>query len=659
MGTIEDLLYYFPRYHHDYSDIVSINELDYETIKTIKVTLGKVQNVRLKNKRVKNMQKVKAFDDDGEIDVVWFNQPFIPDILKEGDEVYFAAKLNEKSHKPQITNPEYEVAKESESTHVGRITPIYPLTEGIKQKWLRTKIKWLIDKLEFVTDLDDKLNTSIREKYNLEDLRYSITNIHFPDSKDTLFKARNRLAFEEMLAIQLKLEKLRKEHLKSKAPIIHIDEKNSISKKFIETLPFKLTNDQTQSIEIIKDDIQKGIPMKRLLHGDVGSGKTLVAIAASLEVVNSGLDAVIMAPTTVLAKQLHTNFSEFLEPFNLKIDLYTSSTKNSTNKASKGRGDNLKLLEKTPKTDPTKGDVIIGTHSLLFLNEEFFSNMGILVIDEQHRFGVGQRNKISEEINKETKEEKPHYLMMTATPIPRTMAMTFFGDMDLTLISEKPKDRKPLKTFLVPERKRKDGYKWIEDQIKVDNNQVFWICPLIDESEKLQTKSVKQTYSELTQVYPDLKIELLHGQLKEEEKNKLLNDFKDKKFDILVSTSVIEVGIDIPNANYIVIEGAERFGLAQLHQLRGRVGRGDKQAYCFLFHSDGSTSNNESVERLKYFSSENDGLKIAEYDLERRGPGEVYGTKQSGIPNLRLAKLTDVELIKQTREAAKILLSNN
>ncbi|MBD3363148.1 ATP-dependent DNA helicase RecG [Candidatus Dojkabacteria bacterium] len=635
--TVQDLLYHFPNYHHDFSQIVNISNLEYEKIKTIKVCIEKFTTIRLKGKKVKSMQKAKVSDQSGEIEVIWFNQPFLKDVMKENQEVYLAAKLNPKANHLQISNPEYEIPREKEATHLARITPVYSLTEGIKQKWLRSKIKWLIDKIEYINDLEETLPKKILEKFDLIKLKKAIRDIHFPKKQAGLKQSRKRLGFEELLEIQIKLEETRKIRKNKKGPKISTKHWQK-AEELIESLTFKLTKDQKKALDNIQEDTEKKIPMYRLLHGDVGTGKTLVAIITTYATVKAGHKTAVMAPTTVLANQLYKEFSKYLEPHNIDCKLFTSNKKVDISQKSK------KNLQ-----------VIIGTHSLLHQDPKLYSDIGLIIIDEQHRFGVEQRANLVELTTKGKSNYQPHYLMMTATPIPRTMAITFFGDMDLTLIKEKPTNKEIVETFYVPQKKRDASYNWVEERIK-EGNQVFWICPLIEESDKLQTKSVKQTHKELKKIYPELKIKLLHGQIKEEEKNKLLSDFNEQEFDILVSTSVIEVGIDIPNANLIVIEGAERFGLAQLHQLRGRVGRHSGKAYCLLFASDEKLISQDAKKRLKYFASENDGLKISEYDLERRGPGEVYGTRQSGIPDLKIAKLTDIDLIVDTKKAAKMIL---
>lgn len=581
------------------------------------------------------MQKAKAEDETSEIDLVWFNQPFIEKLLEKNDQFYLAGKLNHLSNKPQILSPEYEIINTEDPTHIARISPVYPLTEGIKQKWIRGRIKWLVDKLEYITDIENEFDEILSKDEGLLDFKTALKTFHFPETQESLAHAKRRLAFDEMLKIQIILESQRKKRSKLNSPILKTDA--SHLNTFIKNLPFEPTTDQVKSIEEIIANISTKSPMKRLLQGDVGSGKTLVAIAASLHTVKSNHKVVVMAPTTVLAEQLYKNFDTFLSPFKIKIKLITSS--------GEIQNDDFATND---------FDVIIGTHALLFKDKTTFNNIGLVIIDEQHRFGVEQRDKLTSISIGENLV--PHYLLMTATPIPRTLAITIFGDMDISTIIEKPKDRKPVKTFLVPHKKRADSYKWIEEQVK-DKNQVFWICPLIEESETLQTKSVNEAYSELKKIYPLLKIKKLHGQLSNDEKNRLLDEFKRNEFDILVSTSVIEVGIDIPNTNYIVIEGSERFGLAQLHQLRGRVGRADKQSYCLLFLTKETDVTSDAIERLKYFSNETNGLNIAEYDLKRRGPGEVYGKKQSGIPNLKIASIFDLELIEATRKVAKKIVN--
>jgi len=626
--TVQDLLYYFPRTYFDSSKVHEITDLDREEKKTFVATVLKFSSIRTRKKRM-TIQSALVEDDSAQIDIMWFNQPFLKDSLKVGEKYIFSGKLNPKSYKPQVSSPEHEPIKESQ-THVGLITPIYPLTQGLSNKWLRSRIKWLIDKLDYVTDLEETLPKKITTKYKLTNLFEALRAIHFPETQKELKAAETRLGFEELLEIQVKMLKRKKSIEQLTGPSINPD--RTLIKEFISKLDFELTQGQTKAIDELADDLSDKKPMNRLLSGDVGSGKTIIAIAASLLTVKSSKQVAILVPTTVLADQHYQTFTQTLQDYDIKISQVSSN--------------------KNIEADTKNADIIIGTHALLHQKKELFSNLGLTIIDEQHKFGVEQREDLRKTFTNKTKKNAPHFLTMTATPIPRTLALTLFGDLEVSELKEKPSSRKPVKTHLVPENKREDALKWIEKKAKT-GIQIFWIAPLIEESEKLQVKSVKTLFKELQESLPDLNVKLLHGKIKPKEKQKTLDDFsnfKDEKIHTLVSTSVIEVGIDIPNANIIVIEGAERFGLAQLHQLRGRVGRSEKQAWCFLFTSTKPTS--DQRKRLRYFAKENDGFNLAEFDLQRRGPGEVYGTRQAGIPDLKIASIFDMELVKKTREAA-------
>ncbi len=627
--VISDLLTFYPKNYHDFSKIYKIDELD-DDVKTFKATVVKFSNTRTR-KRNFTIQKAVVKDNNSYIDIIWFNQPFLETSIKTGKTYLFSGKLDPKNYKPQIISPEFEQIKKTQ-THLGRISPIYHLTKGISNKWLRSRIHWLIDHIEYIEDLTETLDPRIIKKYDLLGIKNTVINIHFPTSKELLKKAKYRLAFEELLHIQIQLTKNKSFLKQFKTDIIKTNQKDlKILKK---QFGYKLTDDQEQAIENIKIKLNSPKPTNILLSGDVGSGKTIVAIASALFTAKSGYQTAIIAPTTVLAEQHYKTFIKLLKPFNLKITLITNATKKSEING--------------------KNNIIIGTHAVLFKKRELFNNLNLVIIDEQHRFGVEQRQELRKTFSNIKTKKTINFLMMTATPIPRTLALTLFNDLDVIQIKQKPLQRKETKTFLVSEKKRQDALKWIKTQAK-KGIQIFWVAPLIEESEKLDTKSVETLYKELKDKLTNLNIEFLHGKLTTKEKNKILEKFKNfkkNKIHILVSTSVIEVGIDIPNANIIVIEGAERFGLAQLHQLRGRVGRSDQKSWCLLFTSHPPSK--EQKERLTYFSKVTDGFKLSEFDLNLRGPGEVYGLKQSGIPLLQFAKLTDMNLIEKTKEAVNL-----
>ena len=547
-----------------------------------------------------------------------------------------------KNNKHEIITPDLEEKNEKDSIHSARISPYYPLTAGIKQKFLRSKIKWVIDKLDYLSDLDEILPDYIISEHRLLGLKTAIKNIHFPESENALTHSRKRLAFDEMLLIQLKQMRLKTEIEKQQTINIKSTIINKAITEFFHKIPFSLTADQENAINEILTDISAGKPMYRLLQGDVGSGKTVVAATAAAVVAYSGYDVAIMAPTTILANQTKEVIQNFLP--NIKIRLITgNSIQNRTRTLSEPGHNNTK--------NKGNGKIHIGTHALIYQKDTEYPNLGLVIIDEQHRFGVEQRKKLRN-LNSSF---RPHYLMMTATPIPRTLLLALFGDMQTSVIKAKPAGRKSVLTYLVPKEKKPDSYKWFNSKLN-SGEQIFWICPLIENNEDSTLKSIMQTEQVLKKVL-NARIAILHGKLTEYQKNQLLSDFKNNVINVLISTTVVEVGVDIPNANIIVIESAEQFGLAQLHQLRGRVGRSPAQAYCFLF-SDKTSDNPNIYNRLTYFSKEHDGLKIAEYDLQQRGPGEVYGIRQSGIPALKLANILDLNLIKETCKAAQTILKN-
>lgn len=631
--TIKDLITYFPRNYFDSSKIHTINELSRQEKKTFKAVITDFKATRTKKKNF-TIQTAIAADKDDAVEIIWFNQPFLKNTIKIGEEYIFSGKLSSKSYKPQVQSPEFEQVKEQQ-VHLGLLTPIYPLTEGISGKWLRSRIKWVVDKLDYIVDLNEHLPKTIINKYKLEPIKFAVNQIHFPDNRTNLAKARRRIAFDELLKIQIQIQKQKQANRRLRAKQISLN--NKLLEELISNFGFDLTNDQHKAVKEIAQDLSKPSPMNRLLSGDVGSGKTIVAIAASLLTAKAGYQTAILTPTTVLADQHFKSFTNLLKPFGISTKLVSS---NST------------------KKDTKSAQVIIGTQAILFQKTELFADLALVVVDEQHRFGVEQRESLVKSFTDPKTKTSVHLLNMTATPIPRTLALTLFGDLEVSAIKQKPRARKPTKTYIVPEEKREDAVKWIDTKAK-QGIQIFWITPLIEESDKLEVASVKKTYSALTDRLKELNIELLHGQIKPQAKQNLLEKFRDfdkNHIHMLVSTSVIEVGIDIPNANIIVIEGAERFGLAQLHQLRGRVGRSSQDSWCFLFTSE--VPEGDLRARLEYFAKKKDGFKLAEYDLQRRGPGEVYGTRQSGIPELKVANIFDLELVKTTRQAAQELLGS-
>lgn len=621
--TVKDLLNYFPSYYKDSSTVGMLPELDKVQKRTVNATLVKLKNIRLRNGKF--IQKGTLTDGEVELNVTWFNQPYLTKSLVPPIDLIISGKLNPKATKPELISPEYEIVKSEdyENIHIGRIVPVYPLTKGITSKWLRVKIKYLIDNIDQIEDLVDQLPLIIREKYKLLELTDALKFIHFPQESKDITEARRRLGFDELLNIQ---KILIENSLKiKKQPAFSISLNNKSMEKIKTKLPFKLTESQNTTIEEIHNDIGKPHPMRRLLQGDVGSGKTIVALLGLLPVLEDGYQVVFLAPTGILAQQHYQSISKLLDK-KYKISLITK--------------DAYKELD-------TKSQLLIGTHAILKHKSELIHNLAMVIIDEQHRFGVDQRRELLE---LKTNNKIPHLLQLTATPIPRTVALTLFGDYQVSKIYP-PKERKMIRTFLVPEQKRADSYDWIKNVIN-NKGQAFWIFPAIEESEKRQIKNLEQSYPIIEKLFNEFQSDVIHGKIKAVIKDKKIEQFAKGKTQILVSTTVVEVGIDIPGANLIIIESAERFGLAQLHQLRGRVGRKDQDAWCLLYY----TENKEEVRnRLEFFAKNTDGIKIAEYDLNRRGPGEVYGIQQSGLPNLKIARFSNLEQLKQVQEASEIL----
>ena len=595
--TVKDMLYHFPRKYEDFSNLIKIKNLKINQKASIQ---GKISQIRTTRTFRKRMFLTEALIEDktGAIRIIWFNQPFLMRSIKKGTHITLAGKVNFDESGVYFSNPVYEITTKN-LTHTGRLVPVYPETQGLTSRFLRYQIKNLIQNL---------------------DLPWEIKQAHFPDSQKSADKARYKIAFDELLLVQLYVLKQKQKNKKNKSPIIKFDKK--LIKSFVKSLPFKLTNAQRKASFEILQDLEKPYAMNRLLEGDVGSGKTVVAIIAALQTAKIGYQVVFMAPTEILAKQHYLEAKKLLKNFDLKIGLITGSCR-------RGVACNA----------PTQ-DILIGTHALL---NQKFENLGLVIIDEQHRFGVKQRAVLA----------NAHLLTMTATPIPRTLALTVYGDLDISLLDEMPKNRQKIITKIVAPANRNKAYDFIRKQIK-QGRQIFVICPLIEESKILQTKAVKLEFENLSKkIFPEFKIDFLHGKLKE--KQEIMQKFAKNKINILVSTSVIEVGIDIPNATVMMIEGSERFGLAQLHQFRGRVGRGKYQSYCFLFTESASRTTRA---RLKAILECDSGFELAEKDLKIRGPGQFLGIKQSGLPDLQMASLFDLKLIKKTKQEAEKIFPN-
>ncbi len=622
IATIEDLIFHFPFRYDDFSLISSISRVQPGETITVRGVVEKMTNEYTRHG--KKIQKATIVDKTGKIEATWFNQPFLAKTIKVGEEYQFSGKVQFFGRQKTLASPEYEMAK-SETLHTGRLVPVYNETYGLSSKWLRSRIKKAL--LLFGEQIEEFLPEEMVKKEGLMAEKEAVFQIHFPANKMLAEKAKERLAFDELFLIQLSALERKKEWQKKTLghPLV-VDQEKVLG--FLGSLPFTLTGAQKRCLKEILADLVKGQPMNRLLQGDVGSGKTVVAAAAAYVAFLNGFQTLLMAPTEILANQHYLTLKTLLTPLAVPVELVTGSHKSS----------------------PKSAGVTVGTHALL--HQQFdATKVGLVIVDEQHRFGVEQRALLAQ------KGQAPHFLTMTATPIPRTIALTFFGDLDLSVIDELPEGRLKVKTWVVPKEKRQSAYKWIHDRIKDTPEQAFIICPLIEESETLTSvKAVTKEFSLLSQViFPDLRLGLLHGRLKAKEKETILKSFTEGKLDILVATPVVEVGIDIPNATIMLIEGADRFGLAQLHQLRGRVGRSHLQSFCFLFTEN---ENPLVIQRLKALETTFLGRELAEIDLKLRGPGEIYGTRQHGFPDLRVASFSDLSLIQKTRQAAELVLGH-
>jgi len=645
--TVKDLLFHYPFRYLDFSEITPINRLMPGQTKAVSGQIIAIKNRPAKFRRMIITEAIIK-DQTGSIRVVWFNQPYLERMLA-GKEVLLAGKIKRRQGLI-MTSPEFELKKRNQ-THIGRIVPIYPETRKISSKWLRSKVRSIIN---LINQVPDFLPSWIREEYYLPKLSVALREIHFPTSRASIKEARDRLAFDELFLIALHSQLSRTRLSLSPAPQISFHQKES--RQLIANLPFKLTDAQKRSTWQIIKDLQKKRPMNRILNGDVGSGKTIVAALAMLNTALSGYQAILMAPTEVLAKQHYQTFKNLFKEFNLKTDIYIGSHKS------------FDLTQKS------SSDIIVGTQALIQKGVRF-GKLGLAVVDEQHRFGVEQRAKLVQSPHDKSGQAKlkvksPHFLTMTATPIPRTLSLALYGDLDISFLDEIPKGRRKIITKIISPKGRARAYQAIRQEVE-KGRQVLVICPLIEASAlpehqkrprqerrgQIEQRSVEREYQRLKkEIFPDLRISYLHGQLKPKEKEKIMKEFREKKKDILVSTSVIEVGVDLPNATVMMIEGAERFGLSQLHQFRGRVGRSRFQSFCFLFPQLWTA---KVRKRLKVIVSTADGFKIAEEDLKIRGPGEIYGQRQHGLPDLRMASLTDLSLIKRTREAAQEIIQKD
>ncbi len=646
--TLFDFLYHLPTRYEDYSHISHISDLQENDVVTVQGTILEIKNEN--TKKFRKIQRARVQDATGVIPVMWFGQPFLVQSMKQGDKISLSGRVQSDFKGLLFVSPDYEIMYDDNTLHTGRLVPIYPETKGVSSKWLRRQVWKLLQ--EHSEELEEYLPSSLIDQLKLENLIDALQKIHFPNTLDEAQIAKHRLAFDEVFLLQLSAKERRaawKHDALGNAFAIAKYQKQI--QDFWESLPFELTNAQKNALKEIFADVEKNLPagrqakpMNRLLEGDVGSGKTVVAAIAMYVAYLNGYQSAFMAPTQILAAQHFETIKKLLEPFHVRIGLQTGDTKGIRNKE---LGIKKKVNEHNSKfIIHNSYDILVGTHALLS-QKVSFDRLGLVVIDEQQRFGVEQRALLKE------KGENPHLLTMTATPIPRTVALTLYGDLDLSILDEMPKGRKEIKTWLVPKIKREGAYQWIEKQAK-GGDQIFIVCPFIEESETMTTiKAASKEFERLQKdVFQNLKLGLLHGKMKAKEKDVVLEKFRKGDLDILVATPVVEVGIDIPNATVIVIEASERFGLSGLHQLRGRVGRGDKQSYCLLFTE---SSNPQTLQRLKSLEHIHNGPELAELDLKLRGAGELYGTLQHGTRWLKIASFSDLTLIEQAKiQAEKI-----
>ncbi len=638
LETGRDLIWYFPVRYQDFSKITDIKDLRTGEVATIRGRVEMINVSRSPRKRIL-VTEMLIKDQTGTVRAIWFNQRFIADSLPKGSLVFLSGKVEFSRIGLQFISPEFEKFK-GEQTHVGRIAPVYALSGVLTSKWLRFIIKNLLPRA--VREIADYLPDELRKRNQLIDLAQSIKQIHFPVSENLLKQARRRLAFDELFIIQLYNLSQKNAWQKQKAAPLLFQKK--LIQDFVSSLPFVLTPTQKKSAWEILRGLESNKPMNRLLEGDVGSGKTIVALMAVLQAVANGYQAVMLAPTEILASQHFVSAEKFLDE-KIKIGLFTRTQKEINGY------EKITAHELGEKMAAGKVDFVISTHAIL-QDKVKFKNLALAIVDEQHRFGVAQRAALKIK----TAKFAPHLLSMTATPIPRTLALALYSDLDLSLIPELPKGRKKIITEIVPAEKRLRAYDFIRQQIK-DGRQAFVICPLIKESDKLGVRSVKVEFEKLKHdVFPELAIDFLHGRMKKEEKQQKMKKFLQNQTKVLVSTSVVEVGIDVPNASVMMIEGADRFGLAQLHQFRGRVGRSVHQSYCLVFTDSDSE---KTLQRLQALQESENGFDLAEKDLELRGPGEVFGVRQSGFPDLKTASLSDHALIALTRNEAEAILQND
>lgn len=627
ISTLRDLLSYFPRAYEDRSEIRAIEELlpdESACVRALVVSSPRLSHIR----KGLDLVKFRAADDTGTIEITFFNQPYVKDSIKQGQAYIFYGKVGGTLLRREFTNPIFEPEGKNELT--GRIMPIYRLSGKLGQGFFSKVMRQGLDALDGI--IPEVIPAYVREAYGLAHADFAYHNIHFPIDSETLKLARRRLVFEELFVLACSLRLLRSLRGERSALVPRKTDLN----EFYSTLPFNPTGAQLRAIDDIASDMLSGKPMKRLIQGDVGSGKTLCAAAAAFYVSRSGCQTAFMAPTEILARQHFATLSKMLSPLGVRVALLTGSATAKQKKEIKNALANGET------------DIIIGTHALLSAGVEF-KKLALVITDEQHRFGVNQRSTLGE------KGENPHTIVMSATPIPRTLALIIYGELDISVIDELPPGRQPVETFGVDEKYRTRIENFTRKLIS-EGRQAYFVCPMIEESETLELKAAVKYYEHLKDsIFPDLRVALLHGKMKSAEKDEIMASFVRGETDILISTTVIEVGVDVPNATLMVIENAERFGLSQLHQLRGRVGRGEHKSYCILFCEQGSDN-----PRIGIMCKTNDGFKISEEDLKIRGPGDFFGSRQHGLPEMKIADLSaDMNVLSEAQNAAVELLKRD
>lgn len=624
--TIEDLLKLYPRNYLSYDEPVPVSEAEPGKRVAIKAVIQSYVDI----KKVRSLKLVTCTvkDGTGSVKMIWYNSPFLKQVFHIGQTFIFVGTISIRNHQLQMEHPEYYTLPQYEKL-IASLQPVYPLTEGLSNK---TVIKAVTGALSGISQIKDDVPKEVQEQFSLMPLEEAVTGVHFPQNIDQLMECRNRLVFDEFFWFLVHMRQMREKTIKAENRFLITNWKEA--EQFVNNLTFELTKGQKEAVEEIKADLSGDTVMNRLIQGDVGSGKTVVAEIALLAVVKNGYQAAFMAPTEVLAMQHFEGIQRDFEPFRVRMALLCGSTKLSEKR---------KIYEALENGNI---DIIIGTHALI-QEKVIYKNLALVITDEQHRFGVRQRAMLS------GKGKDPHVLVMSATPIPRTLAIIMYGDLDISVMRDMPAERKPIKNCVVGPKYRPTAYKFMLEQIN-EGHQIYIICPMVEASENVEAENVVEYQESLIEIFPkEVTISYLHGKMSPEEKNRIMRDFADRKIHILVSTTVIEVGINNPNATVMMIENAEKFGLAQLHQLRGRVGRGDAQSYCIMLCA---SDRKEALDRLNILNTSNDGFYIANEDLKLRGPGDFFGVRQSGEILFQLGDIyNNADVLKQANAAVTYL----